>query len=96
MKKNHLLLGIIFLASAAAGYLAVSKMKQKKGCGCSGCNSKKDQDFKNATGRNSSQNCAVCKSAKTGDTYNPGDNRNCQTGDTCMSRYAFQKSLSLN
>lgn len=93
MKKNHLMLGLLFLAGATAGYYAVAKMKQKKGCGCSGCNSKKEgEDFKNASGRTLSQNCAVCKSASTGNTYNTGKDRNCLKGDTCMSRYSFLQS----
>jgi hypothetical protein len=79
--KNEKIIAIIDLAAVGVAGLSMYKKPILNKLG-----------FSNATGsfKSSSQNCAVCRTPE-GDTYHTGISRNCNVGDTCITRYSFEK-----
>lgn len=75
MKTEKIIALVVLAGVAVAG---VGMYKKSKSLG-----------YANAVGK-ISQNCAVCRNS-AGDNYHTGDDRSCNKGDTCVTKYAFQQ-----
>lgn len=77
--KTQKIIALVVLAGVAVAGVGMYRKSKSSG-------------YANATGRTTSQNCAVCRTS-SGDNYHTGDDRNCNTGDTCVTKYAFTKQI---